>query len=206
VFVVTSIRPQKKRKRFNIYLDGEFAFGVSDKTLVKAGLAVNGRISEKEIEKLKKQDQQGGLYDQALRFLSYRPRSEKEVRDYLQKKGGPIGTTEGIISELKRQDLIDDRAFTEWWLEQRKTFRPRGKFALMMELKQKGIDEELIKDALERLIDEASLVKRLIEKRAKNYKNLDQRSFRRKMIGFLARRGFNWPIIQKVLEEMKEKR
>jgi len=206
VFVVTSIRPQKKRKRFNIYLDGEFAFGVSDKILVKAGLAVNGRISEKEIEKLKKQDQQGGLYDQALRFLSYRPRSEKEVRDYLQKKGGPIGTTEGIISELKRQDLIDDRAFTEWWLEQRKTFRPRGKFALMMELKQKGIDEELIKDALERLIDEASLVKRLIEKRAKNYKNLDQRSFRRKMIGFLARRGFNWPIIQKVLEEMKEKR
>ena len=206
MFVVTSIRPQKKRKRFNIYLDGEFAFGVSDKILVKAGLAVNGRISEKEIEKLKKQDQQGGLYDQALRFLSYRPRSEKEVRDYLQKKGGPIGTTEGIISELKKQDLIDDRAFTEWWLEQRKTFRPRGKFALMMELKQKGIDEELIKDALERLIDEASLVKRLIEKRAKNYKNLDQRSFRRKMIGFLARRGFNWPIIQKVLEEMKEKR
>lgn len=83
---ITKIQPQKKEERFNIYVDGKFAFGLDAETVVKSGLKVGQEISEKEIEKLVFENETNKLMEKALRFLSFRPRSESEVRQYLKKK------------------------------------------------------------------------------------------------------------------------
>ena len=83
---ITSVEPQKKKERFNIFVDGKFRFGLDAETLVKSGLKVGQEISEKEIEKLVLENEVRKLMDKALRFLSFRPRSESEVRQYLRKK------------------------------------------------------------------------------------------------------------------------
>jgi len=83
---VTAIEPQKKKERFNIFVDGKFAFGLDAETLVKSGLKVGQEISEKEIEKLVFENEVRKLMEKALHFLSFRPRSESEVSQYLRRR------------------------------------------------------------------------------------------------------------------------
>ena len=203
---ITSIKPQKNRKRFNIYLDGKFAFALSAEALVKADLKIDQETTEKDVEILRYKDSRDKLYNKALKFLSYRPRSEREVRDYLEKKGGDTKIVEEITGKLKKQNLVDDHAFTTWWIEQRSRFRPKGKYLLWLELLKKGIKKEIIEDSLFSEKEELDLAKKAAGKKVKSYKNLEPLEFRRKMTAFLARRGFNWGVIKKVLEEILKKR
>jgi len=203
---ITSIKPQKNRKRFNIYLDGKFAFALSAEALVKADLKIDQETTEKDVEILRYKDSRDKLYNKALKFLSYRPRSEREVRDYLEKKGGDTKIVEEITGKLKKQNLVDDHAFTTWWIEQRSRFRPKGKHLLWLELLKKGIKKEIIEDSLFSEKEELDLAKKAARKKVKSYKNLEPLEFRQKMTAFLARRGFNWEVIKKVLEEILKKR
>ena len=204
--VITAIKTQKKRQRFNIYLDGKFSFALSAIALAKADLKVDQEISEKEIKVLKAKDVKDKLYDQALRFLSYRPRSEKEIRDYLVKKGANQKINRAIIAKLKKQNLINDQAFTQWWIDQRSRFRSKGKWALLMELLQKGIKKEVIEASLFSDQQELVLAKKAARKKMKAYHNLESVERRQKMTGFLNRRGFSWETIKKALEEISKKR
>jgi len=106
---------------------------------------------------------------------------------------------------LSNLGLIDDEAFVDWWLEQRATFRPKGKKALMMELRFKGIDRDLIERSLAEKIDEEGLAKKAALKKISSLRNLSLEIQREKLIGFLSRRGFNWTIIRKTLDEIFQK-
>lgn len=148
---ITNIKLQKNQKRFNIYLDGRFRFSLSALALAKANLKVDQVLSEKEIKRLKDKDVKDKLFDWALRFLSYRPRSEKELSDYLQKKGGKIKAAAATIQKLKRNDLVDDRLFAGWWIQQRSRFRPKGRYALRLELMKKGLEKEVVEENIQGL-------------------------------------------------------
>ena len=142
------------------------------------------------------------ILDKVYRFLSLRPRSEKEVADYLKKREISPSDFEKIFKILKEQKLVDDWEFAKWWLEQRETFKPKGKIALKAELKQKGIAEEIIEKALAQ-IDEESLAKEALVKKAKNYRKLPPEEFFRKISQFLSYRGFSWQTIEKVAKKFK---
>ncbi len=213
---ITRLKSQKNQNRVNVYLDSQFVFGMDLDRLVKTGLKVGQEIPDEEIEKLRGEEVKGKLLDQALKFLSYRPRTEKEVRIYLEKRTklfkGNIAIaildlkriTEKILKKLEDMGLIDDKAFVAWWLEQRTTFRPRGKQALRMELRQKGIAESLVDEMVGR-VDEIQLAQKIAQKKLKSYQKLDQKVFRQKMVAFLSRRGFSWETIKTVLEQLSQK-
>jgi len=107
-----------------------------------------------------------------------------------------------VLKELLNLGLVDDEAFVDWWLEQRATFRPKGKKALMMELRLKGIDRDLIERSLAEKVDEAVLAKKLALKRLSFLKKLPSEVQKEKLWGFLSRRGFSWEIIRKTLDEI----
>lgn len=210
---ITRIKSQKNQKRVNIYLDGKFAFGLPAETLVKAGLEVGQELTEKQIEDLIFKNEFQKLLDKTLRLISFRPRSEKEIKNYLKKNFPKRKTVvpslgrkfeEEILSKLKNLGYIDDEKFTQWWLEQRAAFRPRGKFALRAELGQKGISREIIQEVVEE-IDEVSLAQKAAAKKMKAYKKLSPREFRRKMSAFLSRQGFSWEVIKTTIDQLGEK-
>jgi len=146
--------------------------------------------------------QKSEILDKVYRFLSLRPRSEKEVADYLKKRKISSSDFEKIFKILKEQKLVDDWEFVKWWLEQRETFKPKGKIALRAELKQKGIAEEIIEKALAQ-INEESLAKKALAKKAKVYQRLSPEEFFRKISQFLSYRGFSWQTIEKVAKKFK---
>src|SRR3989338_9660740 len=153
------------------------------------------------------------FYNKALKFLSYRPRSEKEIRDYLEiktqksKLKNDDKIIESIIRRLKENNFINDEEFIKWWFEQRTTFKPRSLKLIKIELRQKGIDAELIDSVIQnsefRIQNDLELAKKLIEKRLPRYKNLPREEKFQKIARFLSSKGFSYDIIKEIFKELK---
>lgn len=207
--VITDIKPQKRKKRFNIYLDGKFSFGLDADTLVKSGLKINQEISQEEIEKLVKENEFVKVYDRVLKFLSYRPRSEKELQDWFRKKNVGEETQKMIVKKLQKLGYLDDKEFVNWWIGQRMAFKPMGKRLLAMELRKKGISQEVIDEQLNNLtieqFGEKKLAEKVAEKKLKSLKQYSGLELRQKLYTALARRGFSWETIKEVLDEKLQK-
>ncbi|MEK7113004.1 MAG: RecX family transcriptional regulator [Patescibacteria group bacterium] len=201
--VITAIKPQKSKKRVNIYLDYKFGFGIDLENFTRMRLRVEMELTQKEIEEIVKKSEFQKTLDKLLRFATLRPRSEKEVKDWFRRRTVHESLHEELFNRLKRLDLIDDMRFTQWWIEQRTSFKPRGKRALEAELRNKGIKKEIISEVLEETeVDEEKMARELLGKKAYRWKNLSKLEARQKMGAFLARKGFNWEIIEKVLNKL----
>jgi regulatory protein len=197
---VTALKAQKRNsQRINVYLDGEFAFGLS--RFAATWLQVGQELSPKKIQELQDIDAQEVAYQRALNFISYRPRSEAEVRKNLQKHDTPEDVITEVLERLRRGRLVDDLQFAQTWVENRSTFRPRGRRALAFELRRKGIADTAIDEAL-RDLDEDNLAYQAALKQSRKYAGLEWQTYRKKMSAFLARRGFNYGVVKPVIEQV----
>lgn len=198
--VITELKVQKHDKeRVNVYLDGEFAFGLP---LSEAARLRRGQfLSDEDIERLKAADAYARARDAALRYLAVRPRSEAEVRQYLARKGFDETTVNQVIGRLLEWGYLDDEAFARAWVRERERFRPRGPKALRQELRRKGIDEGIIERVLADLDPEAS-ARAALAPRLHQWQHLDWRAFRKKAGDFLARRGFSYDLINDLVRSV----
>jgi regulatory protein len=198
---ITAIEPQQKNpQRVNVYLDGEFAFGLA--RILAAWLKVGQELGEDKIAALQAEDAREVTYQKALHFLDYRPRSSQEVRQNLIKRGYDETLVEETINRLQNARLINDEDFARTWVENRSTFRPRSKAALRMELRQKGLSDEVVQSVLNEQVDEQALAFEAARKQARRYAGLEWPEFRQKMGGFLARRGFSYTTLAPVVSEV----
>jgi regulatory protein len=190
---ITAITVQKKSSnRVNIYLDGEFAFGLA--RITAAWLKTGDELSDDKIAKLQDEDARERAYQQAMLFLSYRARSLKEIRQNLKKHEYSEGVIEDTLERLRTAGLANDNEFARAWVENRNTFRPRSKKALAIELRQKGLDDEAIQASLS-AVDEEALAYETGLKRANRLAGLEQVEFRKKLSEFLIRRGFSYSVV-----------
>jgi len=194
---ITALIVQKRDpNRVNLYLDGEYAFGLA--RIVAAWLKVGSELDEKKIEQLQAEDARERALQQALLFLSYRTRSESEIRQNLRKHEIPEIVIDETLDRLKRDGLANDDKFAQAWVESRSTFRPRSRRMLAMELRQKGLDNESMQSALKN-VDDEPLAYDAAQKRAVRFKDLEWSEFRKKLSEFLARRGFSYAVIAPVI-------
>lgn len=197
---ITSLRFQKhNRDRVSVYLDDRFAFGLA--AIKAAHLRVGQVLRDDDVVRLREQDDVERSYERALNFLSYRPRSKVEVRRNLHRKNVQGVVIEEVIERLVRAGLVNDEEFARFWVENRSEFRPRGVRALRHELRQKGVPDVIIADALVN-VDEEAAARKVAEKGARRFGHLDTGAFRRKFGAYLARRGFSYAIIAPLIKEM----
>lgn len=140
------------------------------------------------------------LLQKVYRLFSFRDRSEKEIRDYLKNK---TSQPEQIINQLKEQDLINDERFAKAWVESRRRSKQKGIKALKLELWQKGIDREIIEEVtrVESLeSSEEQIADKALEKKSRIWKNLDPVEFRKKATDFLMRKGFEYEVAKRVID------
>jgi regulatory protein len=193
--IVTGVEPQRHRRgrRVNVFVDGRYAFSLAREL---AGLVTVGQpLSGPKTAELLREDERARAYEAALAFLSYRPRSEREIRDRLKKKDVPDAVVELVLERLRELRLVDDQEFARYWVEQRQTRRPRGARLLRQELRQKGIARETTAEALEQsdaATDPIEAACRAGRRKARSLDTLDGRSFDQKLGQFLLRRGFDF--------------
>jgi regulatory protein len=194
---ITAIEVQKRSpNRVNVYLDGEYAFGLA--RIVAAWLRVGQELDEKKIEELQAEDARERALQQALLFLSYRSRSESEIRQNLRKHEIPETVIDQTLDRLRKDGFANDNQFAKAWVENRSAFRPRSRRMLAMELRQKGLGDDSVKSALES-VDDEPLAYEAAQKRAARYKDLEWNDFRKKLSDFLARRGFSYSVTSTVV-------
>ena len=197
---ITAIRIQKRNpNRASVFIDGEFAFGLE--ITEAARLSRGQHLDDHEIAALQSADEGERAYESALQFLSYRPRSRSEVVRRLAKHGFVEPAIEVAVERLTRSGLLDDRAFAEYWIGNRERFKPRGRYALRHELRQKGVPSDIV-DALLEDVDEADGAYRAAQQRLDRWKRLDGDTLYRKMSAYLQRRGFGYAVIQQVWERI----
>lgn len=199
---ITALRFQKRNKdRVNVYIDGQFAFGLT--AIEAAHLRVGQTLSDDDVARLQRKDQVERAYERALNFLSYRPRSEAEVRRNLRKKNVEPEAIETVVERLTRAGLLNDQEFARYWVANRLQFNPRGVPALRQELRQKGVPASIIADALADF-DEETAARKAAEARARRLAHLEEGDFRRRLGAYLARRGFSYAVVGPLVEEMAE--
>ncbi|HXZ95295.1 MAG TPA: regulatory protein RecX [Dehalococcoidia bacterium] len=133
--------------------------------------------------------------DAAYYYLSYRPRSEGEIRQWLHKRGFADEVVEKTIAKLREQNLSDDLAFAQFWKDNRLSFRPKSKRLLKRELGEKKVASEIIEQVTKDVDDEETAYK-LGSSRMASLAHLDYPDFYRRLSSYLAYRGFNYEVIK----------
>ncbi len=202
---ITQIVVQEKRKnRCSVFLDNEFAFGLDQDVVLKFGLKKGDDLNEQQIEEILLSEERKSAKERALNFLSYRDRSEKEIRTKLKNVGYEANIIDWVITELKRIQLINDQKFALSYAQSHIITRPMGEYLLRRELQQKGIDPELIEQTIEKVYqekDQFSMASELASLRKKQLKNIGEMKTKKRVSDFLLRRGFSWEIVSQVLEQ-----
>jgi len=196
---ITAIRAGRGRgKRVNVFLDGKFAFSLEAEVAVTEGLQAGQELSAGEIEALARSDHFHRCLNAALHYLSYRPRSESEIRGRLQRRGFDGDSVEAVIARLKEQGLIDDMAFAQFWRDNRQSFSPRSRWLTRRELRQKGVASDIIDQVVD-AVDDANSAYRAALSKARSLPLSDYQSFRRRLGEYLKRRGFGYEVINQAI-------
>lgn len=216
---VTSVERQKKNtRRFNIFLDGEFAFGADEDLVVNFRLIPGKIIDPQELEKILFESQVGKLMEKMYGLFAIRGRSEKEVRDRLRSKNFELKlkakeeisnlVIKSLIEKLKQKGLINDLEFAKAWVDSRRKSKHKSILVIKSELFQKGIDREIVEEVFSRgaTVSEEELATQALEKKLKSWQRLSEMEFKKKAYEFLARRGFDYSTISVVVANYIKKR
>lgn len=193
---ITNIKQQVKRPdRYSIYIDGAFAFGLSEGALVSARLASGQEIDGGQLEALKETAVEDRAFGNALRYVAMRPRSEWELSSYLYRKKVDEPVIEQIVQRLRSLDFVDDRKFAESWVANRRLLKATSKRRLAQELQQKRVTSGIIDDVLrEDETDEREVIAQLIAKKRQRYPD------RQKLMQYLVRQGFSYDMVRSSME------
>ncbi|MFC2004529.1 RecX family transcriptional regulator, partial [Chloroflexota bacterium] len=154
---ITALRTGRGRgKRLNIFLDGKFAFSLEAEVAAKERLQVEQVLSAEQIEALARSDHFQRCLNSAHHYLSYRPRSESELREKLNQRGFDGDTQQAVITRLKEQGLVDDLAFAQFWKDNRESFNPRSRGLTKLELRRKGLADDIIEQVVATIDDDDS--------------------------------------------------
>ncbi|MRR30375.1 regulatory protein RecX [bacterium] len=203
---ITGIKAQKKNPdRVSIYLDGEYGFGLS--RIVAAWLQIGQRLDDKKIESLLASDASEVAYNKALRLINLKPRTEKELRLKLISGGFTGGQCDSVLQRLREAGLVADDRYARQWVENRNEMHPRSRRLISLELRQKGVADEVIEQVLEDSSADEDLALKAATQYARKLTITDGMKFRARLSAFLARRGFSYgtiaPIVRSVWEAVQ---
>ena len=203
---ITAIKAQiKNTERVSVYLDGKYSFSLTQNQLLELKIHSGMELTEQELDDLKKASDYGKLLERSMNYVMIRPRSIRELRDYLWRKKADPEMAEKIIAKLETRGYLGDASFARSWVRARQLTKPVSKRRLTAELIQKGVTNELIQQALgdnetEEAYDETEALRTIITKKRRQARYQDEQ----KLMQYLARQGFGYDLIKSTLAENNE--
>lgn len=210
---ITALKLQARNKsRVNVFIDGAYLFAVDVTQVVELGLRTGAVYTEEDLCRLEEEGQFGKLYTRALEYVLTRPRSQRELTDYLYRKTKDTRTSNGTVKKgytkeltrrvferLQAKGYIDDERFARFWVENRQVSKGISARKLRSELAAKGVAGSIVESVFsssER--DESNDIRRVLYKKAHKYPD------RQKLIAYLLRQGFAYDTVQEALSEYED--
>lgn len=204
---ITLIEPQKRRKhRYNLYINNSFYLGIDESVIVKCSLSVGKEVSDEFLENIVKTEELTKAFNTAMSSLSFRARSTKEIEKKLKEKGYDPLIINQVIERLSEYGYLNDVAFAESFIKEKQNFKKAGKRMLKRDLYQKGIEKETIDQLIEDNVSDEDEYERALElalKKSSSFSTNENRNSKyRKLSGLLARKGYSYDIISKVIRKV----
>lgn len=205
---ITALKIQVRDKdRVNVFIDGKYRFSLDITQVAELGIKNGAEYTEEELVELENESQFGKLYTRSLEYALIRPRSQRELRDYLYrktrdtrtkmgdiKKGVSKELTERVFNRLFEKGYLDDEKFARFWVENRNVRKGSSMRKLQMELRGKGVDSAIIEQVLantERA--DSHELQKIIAKKASRYDDIQ------KLTAYLVRQGFRYDDVKEAL-------
>ena len=200
---ISEISVQKKRRdRFSVFIDNEYAFALHRDVLLECGIAKGDCLDEQQIKDILQLENLHKAKEQAMRLLAVRPRSRKELGDRLQQKYSKE-IAEQVLARLQEIGLLNDAEFAIMYARSRLITHPQGSWLIKRELAQKGVAEDYIDTATNAAFAEKSEKEwavDLAKKKMRTYRNIEEIKAKQRVRDFLIRRGFQWPLVIDILD------
>ncbi|MBS4220149.1 recombination regulator RecX [Bacillus sp. FJAT-49711] len=203
--IITKITTQKNSPdRYNIYLDEKFAFGVDEEVLIRYHLAKGKELSEFDITQIQYEDEIRKALNAAINFLSYRMRSEEEIRQHLKKKEWEDPVIQAVLLTLVDRNYVDDLEFAAAYVRTQVNGGKKGPLNIRQELRQKGIKDSFIEQSMDEYSSEKQIEHaiQLGDKIARQNNNLSETFLKQKIEQFLLTKGFPFNIISIAIDEI----
>ena len=205
--IITKMEVQKKNKnRYNIFLNDQFGFSLNAETIVEFGLKIDQEPDEELIQKLKEEDSYKYAFELALNYISYRARTERETRDYLEKKELDAASIDHAILKLMEYKYLDDERYAWDFIKYQAANSQYGTKVIQYKLLQKGIRKEIVETVCEAYQEEyeQNLARQLVAKLNQRNAGLDPRKKRDKIYRALMTKGFDYDKIKPLLSHMED--
>ena len=204
---ITAIEPQRHApERVSLFVDGAFRLGVAAELVLSAGLRAGDEVDEARLAELERRDRGWQAREAALRLLAVRPRSTAELARRLRAKGYAESETAPVLERLAELGMIDDAAFAGMLARDRVRLRPQGGRRMLGELRAKGVDEDTARAAVAGALESESTDERELARRAaekwRPRSGEEPVAARRRLTGYLMRRGFEGELVREVIEEL----
>ncbi|MEE8369163.1 MAG: regulatory protein RecX, partial [Dehalococcoidia bacterium] len=197
--IVTAVERQRRRRRVHVFVDGRFALALGRELAAEHDVRPGRTLTSAELSALAEAEARRGAMESALRLLSYRPRSEQELRDRLTRKGFEPAVADRTLGRLRDLGYLDDDAFARLWTETQQAFRPRSRWLMTAELRRRGVSQDTAEEATAGLSDEEAAYQ-AAQRRLRALHGLEFQRYREKLGGYLNRRGFSYEIARRTVD------
>lgn len=210
---ITALKVQlRDNDRVNVFVDGKYSFSLDITQVAELGIKTGAEYTVEELAELENESQFGKLYTRSLEYVLIRPRSQRELRDYLYrktrdsrtkmgtiKKGVSPELTERVFNRLLEKGYLDDEKFARFWVENRNTRKGSSLRKLQSELMAKGVERSIIERALQDTDrSDTDELKKIILKKASRY------SDEQKLMAYLVRQGFSYDDVKQAIRSLNE--
>ncbi|HCT65233.1 MAG TPA: hypothetical protein DIC60_08245 [Lachnospiraceae bacterium] len=202
--VVTSVEQQKKNlERYNVFIDGEFAFGLIMEDILFFKIKEGNEISEEKYDYIKDTVVYIKAQNTALKYLGYKMRTEKEIKDKLIEKEYDDEIIGRVLEFLRKYNYVDDLKYAQSYIKEVQRLNPKGSYAIKHKLRENGVCDNVISEALEDCdLDEEEGAERLLGKKLGERRQVSYKE-KKKLHDFLLRRGYSYAIIKKAFDSLE---
>lgn len=201
---VTKIQAQKRKGRYNVYLDGKYAFPVAETTLIEFRLINGTELTDSQIKEIQDRENVNKAYGDAVNYLSYQLRTKKEIKDYLYKKEYHRDAVDDVIQRLENLHYLDDESYAKSFINTQLRTTANGPKIIEQKMIQKGVPNDIVQNKILD-IDQDILVENATDFAKKQVRKQKRASFKQmltKIKQSLYQKGFNNEVIEIVLNNL----
>lgn len=202
--ITSAVKQKNNPDMIQIYIDNSYAFSIPEEEYLRLNLYEKHEITAEEVKKICEEINVKFAKERALRMLTARDRTEYEVKTRLIQLGFDDMSAEGAVLQLKAMGYINDRLFARKYISDRLKLKPKSKKALAYELEKKGVSSDIIADVMDEFEVDESLIAYRIAKRKYGKYDVTDIKIQRRIVSFLAHKGFSYDIIKSTLKQMIE--
>lgn len=202
---ITAVEKNRDKGMVRVFIDNNYSFTIPEEDYIINELYEETVISEEQLSVIREKVLVRAARERGVRYLTYKDRSENEILTKLIEAGFDANVAQSAVNELKTIGYLDDTRYAMKYLSERIRTKALSRKALGLELKNKGIDKEIIDKALSEFeTDDYEVALREGKKKFGKY-NINNKKIEQKAYRFLLHRGFSYEIVNKVIREMKVK-